>query len=633
MLLAPTQKKLGTTQALTPQASLQVLGAASAIDLDSYTLNKTISASSFNENLLSIATTDPNGTIATADDAGSIPSNISKSGRIGENTSYGRDRHDYWKFNVKYSGDVGLSLSGLSADAGLAIYDNSGKLITYSNKGGTTSESIQRNLAAGNYYALIYSYSGNGTAYNLGISSDSNGHRPIATPLGNLTSSLTQNNSIGHTYSYGRDQHDYFKFSVTDAAKVNLSMSNLSADAGLALYNSSGQLLTYSNKGGTASESITRWLGKGDYYALAYSYSGSGTSYKLDIAKTMSLSSYIKDYTVENAVSSSLSDGKISRNEMINILRSTKDAGGVVADEVTDLRNIANSAEMQMDDYVRVLSKKAVFGNVANTKSGIGNLSAGMSDTKMEQLVGKWFYGNDRPTIGSGQTYRYTSGSLFQNGISYTDVDQGAVGDCYYLASLGAAAHQKTSKIQDMFIDNGDGTFTVKFYKNGAADYVTVDRYLPTNGSGYFVYANNSSGKKYNDASNELWVALAEKAYAQVNEEGWIGQDGTNSYAGIAFGWPKNAMNHVTGLSTSQSNISISDIVSKYNANRMVALNTNASGTAAGIVDNHSYVMVGYNATTNRFKLYNPHGGSGSTIELTHQQIQDNFRNWDYTTT
>src|SRR5262249_60731869 len=93
--------------------------------------------------------------------------------------------------------------------------------------------------------------------------------------------------------------------------------------------------------------------------------------------------------------------------------------------------------------------------------------------------------------------------------------------------------------------DNGEGTFTVRFFRSGVAEYVTGDRFLPTDSSGRPVYS--SFGRRYDDPGNELWVALAEKAYAQLNESGWIGQDGTNSYAGIDGGYGDDALRQITG--------------------------------------------------------------------------------------
>ena len=489
-----------------------------------------------------------------------------------------------------------------------------------------------------------------GSLTTITTATDPNGTRATAIDVGDLTSDITRSGSIGYDESYGIDERDYYEFSVTEARKVDLELTGLSENAGLALYNDAGKLLTWSNKGSNNSESISRWLGTGDYYALVYSEGswGGETSYTLSLDPGQTLDNLLDDYSVTNDVASKLQDGYIDRADMISILRSAKDYSSVNSYEINDFRDILNDYKaFGIEGYVENLADKVVNGNAANGNyqgSSLGNLYAGASDSHMEKLVSKHFYGSDRPDVDSGYSYRYASGSLFQNGISHTDVDQGAEGDCYFLASLGAAAHQKSEFINDMFIDNGDNTFTVRFFNNGQEDYVTVDRYLPFSSSGYFVYANNSSGKKYNDTSNELWVALAEKAYAQVNEANWINQNGQNSYDGIAYGWPKNAMEHITGLDTAQDSIvntflwitvgdNISDIISAYNSDQLVALNTKASGVDSGIVANHSYVMTGYNAFTQEFELYNPWGGSGSTIHLSHQQVKDNFQNWDYTTT
>ena len=57
---------------------------------------------------------------------------------------------------------------------------------------------------------------------------------------------------------------------------------------------------------------------------------------------------------------------------------------------------------------------------------------------------------------------------------------------------------------------------------------------LPTYSGGWFLYAN--MGDHASSSSNVLWVALAEKAYAQMNEAGWLRPaswgGGTNSYDG-----------------------------------------------------------------------------------------------------
>ena len=65
--------------------------------------------------------------------------------------------------------------------------------------------------------------------------------------------------------------------------------------------------------------------------------------------------------------------------------------------------------------------------------------------------------------------YSPVSGSLFgANGPSYLDVHQGAVGDCWLMASLAEVAARNPSDIQNMFTDLGSTTengSVVELYK------------------------------------------------------------------------------------------------------------------------------------------------------------------------
>jgi hypothetical protein len=272
-----------------------------------------------------------------------------------------------------------------------------------------------------------------------------------------------------------------------------------------------------------------------------------------------------------------------------------------------------------MADSVKVLSNKIANSDAANTRSGFGNLSAGSSDTQMENLIGKWFLGNDRPDLtSSSYTYRSVSGSLFQSGISANDIDQNALGDCYYLATLSSIAQEKPDYIQNMFTDNGDSTFTVRFYNSGVADYVTVDRYLATNSSGYAVYAGWGGGLS-TSTSNELWVALAEKAYAQLAESGWSRTySGTqnNSYAAIEGGWMDTVIRQVTGLSaTSQSvtNMTQTQLINLVNSNQILTAGF-VYGAGYGVVNGHAYTITSYNSTNGTFHLRNPWGTSHADV-------------------
>ena len=38
------------------------------------------------------------------------------------------------------------------------------------------------------------------------------------------------------------------------------------------------------------------------------------------------------------------------------------------------------------------------------------------------------------------------------------------MGDCYFISALGTLADSNPAAIENMFINNGDGTYTVRFY-------------------------------------------------------------------------------------------------------------------------------------------------------------------------
>jgi hypothetical protein len=140
-----------------------------------------------------------------------------------------------------------------------------------------------------------------------------------------------------------------------------------------------------------------------------------------------------------------------------------------------------------------------------------------------------------RDELGAVIANRPAHGRLFVGGISEKDVSQGAIGDCYFLASLAAVAGTHPELIQNAIKKNDDGTVTVTFHQGGELVPITVDADLPRVRwpvlDGAQVYGGGG-------ASGELWPALVEKAYAQ-----WKG-----SYDAIGNGgWPGSALEAITG--------------------------------------------------------------------------------------
>jgi len=107
-------------------------------------------------------------------------------------------------------------------------------------------------------------------------------------------------------------------------------------------------------------------------------------------------------------------------------------------------------------------------------------------------------------------------GPLFTNGVSPLDVRQGALGDCFFPATMAAIAQARPDAIQNMVKDNGNGTYTVRFYQDGEKSKpkdVTVDGKLYVRSSGDPLYGE-SADTENSPNKMEMWFPIVEKAYA-----------------------------------------------------------------------------------------------------------------------
>ncbi|MBL8809057.1 MAG: hypothetical protein JNM43_02670 [Planctomycetaceae bacterium] len=355
----------------------------------------------------------------------------------------------------------------------------------------------------------------------------------------------------------------------------------------------------------------------------------------------------LQDPAIGAAVSSAYSDGILNRTEMISILRLAGDDGSVSSTELADYQYLVSAgAGFVIPDYVRNLASDVVNSNAANAKfqgQTLGNLTAGSSSTQLNRLIDKWFFGADVPQLTTtGLTWTTSTGTLFPATPSRSDTKQGMLGDCYFISALAAIADRNPNAVRNMFIDNGDGTYTVRFYTGqygnfnnngtitsgfssgvGTADYVTVNRSLPVSSNGSLVYSGY--GLSATSASTVLWIALAEKAYAQWNETGNEGRDGTNRYAAIEGGWMADVNCQVLGYNSTNFpfySSSKATLVNALTSQRSVTLGTQQS-PSNGLVGSHAYVVTGYESSTDTFRLHNPWGTSHPGA-LTWAQLQAN---------
>jgi hypothetical protein len=338
-------------------------------------------------------------------------------------------------------------------------------------------------------------------------------------------------------------------------------------------------------------------------------------------------------------------DGQINRADMIQILESVVAEGSVVSTaDFSDLQTIvSNASALRMPGYVEALASDIVDGNPANAHyqgQALGNLYAGDAASNLTELVDKWFLGMDHPA--TSYTYQTCAGSLFgTGGPQYTDMQQGLLGDCYFVSALGSIATGNPAAIKNMFVDNGVTgktglhSWTVRFYTHDSAndtytpDYVTVDSMLPVlSDNGWIILAYSGMGDFPTDPNNVLWIALAEKAYAQWCDTGYasMGNGGTPDVVDAAV------LGRGTPIYSNAGTVWLGGLTESILIN---AMQTNQAVSAAivspqdtnlGLVGDHYYSVAAYDGTSGLFTLCNPFGpkygySPGTTFEC--------FLTWD----
>jgi calpain family cysteine protease len=150
------------------------------------------------------------------------------------------------------------------------------------------------------------------------------------------------------------------------------------------------------------------------------------------------------------------------------------------------------------------------------------------------------------PALGTTglQYVNFSNDPLFSpSGPQETDVVQGDLGDCYFLATLASIARTDPNAIRNDITSEGSGVYDVKFYNNGKQVNEYVDSELPVyDGTSSLAYAKLGQ-------DNSTWVAIMEKAfavfrngadnYAAIGTGGWM----TEVYNDLGFANSSNAVN------------------------------------------------------------------------------------------
>ncbi len=573
--------------------------------------------------------------VAASTSAGSISANQSLNGSLSFNdfnnpTRSGSYRDDYSLTGVSAGQQVRINLNSSAFDTYLQLVNAStGELIDYDDDSGSgTNSELSFTVQSGvNYIIRVASYYASTTGnYTLSTTTSSNA---------SIGANQTVAGYLDDTDIYSSNlYYDYYGLTgVSVGQQIRINLNSSAFDTYLYLVNAdNGSTILYNDDSGSGitNSELSFTVQSGINYGIwVSSYSSYVTgSYTLTTTSGSSSQDWftqnIADGGLQSIIRSRAADGILDRNDMLTIFRNAQDNSVIDSTEVTDLRTlVANSTRFRMPDYVAYLSTRVSEGASAN-------LSASQFESN---LIGRWFLGTVAPTAQfseqGGNTYNlsYTrvQGTLFGSSgyAQIGDIDQGNFGDCAFLAALGAtfapqsndSGRQRSSVIDSMIVDNGDNTYTIRFYSNGTPNWVTVDRRLVTyNGQLFGASANGSTNP--NNNSNVLWVPLVERAYAQWRE--W--RESAGGYNLIGNGdHPYRPLGFITGRTATQygaagvasfSSVTFTQIVNALGNGQFIELGRYTSSRTSYIVGGHAYTLT--NAYTSngeqRITVRNPWG-------------------------
>jgi len=230
---------------------------------------------------------EPNETLATA---AAISSGVTNSAAITTATDI-----DYFKITTTGTNNIVYNLVGPSGvDFDMTIYNSAGTQIG-SGAGSTATETVSlTSQAAGTYYIKVFGYSGanSATCYTIKATATAVG-ASCASTYDASTNGTTAgaavipfNTNITGLISPSADIDNY-KFTITTAGTITLTLTTLPGDYDLKLLNSAGTQVGISQNGSTTSETINYTAAAGVYYAQVYGYNGANSAtscYTLKVA-------------------------------------------------------------------------------------------------------------------------------------------------------------------------------------------------------------------------------------------------------------------------------------------------------------------------------------------------------------
>ena len=194
------------------------------------------------------------------------------------------DTDDYLKFYTNHgASSLYAVLNGLSSDADLYIYNDTGGLLASSRNGGNNSETITVNLPANKYfYVRVAKYGAGTTNYNVLLYNDYAGStlataKDIGTSWGQATDKGGAQKAFFADYMDYRDNVDIVKFRTEAPGTISLRRLNSQPlVTNMQLLDASGSVLANAYSDGTGLSVNSYNAPAGTYYVRMQQSAGSG---------------------------------------------------------------------------------------------------------------------------------------------------------------------------------------------------------------------------------------------------------------------------------------------------------------------------------------------------------------------
>ncbi len=467
------------------------------------------------------------------------------------------DTVDYYRFRTgtAYNSDrLNLSLSNLTGDVDVTLYDKNDNFVMSSSRIGTNEEGINvSNLNLGqDYYIKVSRYSGD-SSYTLSASTGDYARFSnllnLENDLGTLSVNQTKTGYLSNSNSA-----DNYSFYVGSTRTVSVSLTGLSNDADLRLIRDTnangivddGEELIRTTTGGTSNESFSlEGITSGRYIAQVSQYSGStaytlslnslsGAGYALENNNTLATAADIGGAGRSgNLVGSRSYEGWVSGNSNFYLDRDDfqRFTIGTSSDFTATLTGLTGDADLQVirdANYNGIVDAGEVIGVSASGSTlsesiNLSNLSAGTYYLQVSAYASNSshytlnFSANainkfDTASIGDASGDG-SSSSVFRDGALKVDFD---------FAGTANITNVRLEARRDGVLVNTLGTWDGGSDRRNAI--VNLDNYSSTMTAGTYemqLIARDSSGTEYLASTRTIDIIDWTRTNGDLTSNAW----------------------------------------------------------------------------------------------------------------